>query len=44
MVFVLLRGTVNMDELKAEQAALQREEAARKAGTVEKKKIVRPKS
>ncbi len=44
VVFVLLRGTFNMDELKAEQAALQREEAARKAGTVEKKKIVRPKS
>ena len=43
VVFVLLRGTFNMDELKAEQAALQREEAARKAGTVEKKKIVRPK-
>lgn len=42
VVFVLLRGTFNMEELKAEQAALQREEAARKAGVVEKKKIVRP--
>ena len=42
VVFVLLRGTFNMEELKAEQAALQREEAARKAGAVEKKKIVRP--
>ncbi len=42
VVFVLLRGTFNMDELKAEQAALQREEAARKAGTAEKTKIVRP--
>ncbi len=42
VIFVLLRGTFNMEELKAEQAALQREEAARKAGTVEKKKIVRP--
>ncbi len=42
VIFVLLRGTFNMEELKAEQAALQREEAAKKAGTAEKTKIVRP--
>lgn len=42
VVFVLLRGTFNMDELKAEQAALKREEEAKKAGTGEKIKVVRP--
>lgn len=42
VIFVLLRGTFNMDELKAEQAVLQREEAARKAAAAEKTKIVRP--
>lgn len=42
VVFVLLRGTFNMDELKAEQEALQREEAAKKAATGQKQKVAPP--
>ena len=42
VVFVLLRGTFNMDELKAEQEALQREEAAKKAANGPKQKVAPP--
>ena len=41
LVFVALRGTFNMDELKAEQASVQRERAAQKA-QAEKIKVSRP--
>lgn len=42
VVFVLLRGTFNMEELKAEQEALKREETERKAGTGQKTKVAPP--
>ncbi|MEN0069528.1 MAG: DUF6297 family protein [Propionicimonas sp.] len=42
VVFVLLRGTFNMDELKAEQESMQRQQTAQKTGQGEKIKIVRP--
>ena len=42
LVFVALRGTFNMDELKAEQEAAQREVAAQKAARAEKIKVARP--
>lgn len=42
VAFVFLRGTFNMDELKAEQEALQREEAAKKSGTAPKVKVPPP--
>jgi hypothetical protein len=43
VVFIGLRGTFNMDELKAEQEATQREMAAAKAERTEKTKIPAPK-
>jgi hypothetical protein len=43
VVFIGLRGTFNMDELKAEQEATQREMATAKAERTEKTKIPAPK-
>lgn len=43
VVFIGLRGTFNMDELKAEQEAAQREVAAAKAGRTQKTKVPPPK-
>ena len=42
LAFVALRGTFNMDELKAESESAQREMAAQKAARAEKIKVARP--
>ncbi len=42
VVFAALRGSFNMDELKAEQERSQRELAAAKSARAEKQKIPRP--
>ena len=42
IAFIFLRGTFNMDEMKAQQEALNREKEAAKRQTGQKIKVQRP--